>query len=93
MLFIRGTGRGRKLCISVTHVMLDSVWNAFETTTPSSISKVIKYYSFIIFISFCAKINFKMQWCRFSYCVFFSECNVKIRMKRELFIPDLLLLK
>jgi hypothetical protein len=92
MLFIRGTGRGRKRCISVTHVT-DSVWNAFETTTPSSISKVIKYYSFIIFISFCAKINFKMQWCRFSDCVYFSERNVKIRMKRKLFIPDLLLLK
>jgi hypothetical protein len=29
------------------------------TTTPSSVSKVIKYYSFVIFISFCAKLILK----------------------------------
>jgi hypothetical protein len=65
-------------CIDVMHVMLDSVWNVFETATPSSISKVIKYYSFVIFISFCAKSNFKMHWCQFSDSMFFSERDIEI---------------
>jgi hypothetical protein len=92
VLFVRSKGRGRELCIGVVHVT-DSVWNVFETTTSSSISKVTKYYSFIIFISFCAISTFIMQWCRFSDSVYFSERNVRIRMKRKLFIPYLLLLK
>jgi hypothetical protein len=69
------------------------VWSASGTTTISSISKAIKYYSFITFISFCAKSNFKMQWYRFSGSTYISEHNVGTGMKRKLFIPDLLLLK
>jgi hypothetical protein len=76
----------------VMHVT-DSVWNVFVTTIPSSISKVIKYHSFVIFISFNAKSNFKIQWYRYSDSAYYSECNVEIRMKKKLFIPVLFLLK
>jgi hypothetical protein len=43
-------------------------------------------------MSFCAESNFKMQWFWFFNSVYF-ERNAEIRMKRKLFIPDLLLLK
>jgi hypothetical protein len=45
-----------------------------------------------MFVIFCAKSNFKMQWCQYSDSVYFSE-HVKIRMKKKIFIPALLLLE
>jgi len=78
------------VCIGVT---LDTVWNVFKTTSPRPISKVIKYYSFVIFISFCVESSFKIQWCQYSDFVYFFDHNVEMRMKKTLFIPDLLLLK
>jgi hypothetical protein len=53
-------GRGRTWCTGVMHVTLDSAWNVFKTTTPSSISKAIKYHFFVILKVYCFKFNFKI---------------------------------
>jgi hypothetical protein len=47
MLCVRSAERGKTLCTGVMRVTLGSAWNVSE----NSISKVIKYYSFVILIS------------------------------------------
>jgi hypothetical protein len=80
--------------VLVWHVTLDSVWNVFETTTPSSISKVIKHYSFIILQKFTVlKVILKCSSVNIQIPCTSLDTMLKSEWRKKFFLPHLLLLK
>jgi hypothetical protein len=81
-------------CTGVMYVTSNSVWNVSETTTPSSVSKVIKNCSFVILNVYCAKLILK--YIVVDIPIPCTSQNIMSKLqgeKKNFFFPNLLLFK
>jgi hypothetical protein len=60
----------------------DSLLNVLETTTPSNIYKVLKYYSLIILLTLLYQSDFQIVWWWYSGSMYFSEHGANIWQKK-----------